>query len=132
VSLTLSKRGDYAVRAAVYLASAWDTTPLVMAGDISRAMHIPPSYAPQVMGYLLRAGVITVKNGRGGGYRLARRPSDVSLLEVVEAAEGDLTPRRCPLRGVPASSDRTALCTPGFRPVWTCSSGALRGPGWPM
>jgi Rrf2 family protein len=77
-------------------------------------MHIPPSYAPQVMGYLLRAGVITVKNGRGGGYRLARRPSDVTLLEVVEAAEGDLTSKRCPLRGVPCFVGSNCALHPGL------------------
>jgi len=51
-------------------------------------MALPASYTPQVLRLLAEAGLAEAKAGRGGGYRLARPPDQVALLEVVEAAEG--------------------------------------------
>ena len=43
--------------------------------------------------------------GRAGGYRLARDPTTISLLEVIEAVEGDSRRRSCVLRGGPCGLD---------------------------
>src|SRR6266511_3964312 len=50
---------------------------------------------------LADAGLAQAKAGRNGGYRLTRSPAEVSLLEVVEAAEGSFALERCILRGGP-------------------------------
>jgi Rrf2 family protein len=68
---------------------------------LATATGIPRSYVPQVMGALVRAGLVANRRGRLGGYRLSRTPSDISLLEVVEAAEGRAGLRTCVLRGGP-------------------------------
>jgi Rrf2 family protein len=95
----LSRRGDYAVRAMVILARPG--TEQLTAGAIAERTAIPASFVPQVMGTLVRAGLVANRRGRAGGYRLARPPSEVSLLAVIEAAEGDLLLRTCILRGGP-------------------------------
>jgi Rrf2 family protein len=64
-------------------------------------MGLPLSYTPQVLKLLAEAGVAEARAGRDGGYRLTRRPSAISLLEVVEAAEGAFVLDRCILRGGP-------------------------------
>jgi Rrf2 family protein len=102
VNLQLTRRGDYAVRAAIQLArTAANGDGYAKIREVSRAMDLPLSYTPQVLMLLARASLAEAKAGREGGYRLSRPASDITLLEVVEAAEGDLRPTRCTLRGGP-------------------------------
>jgi Rrf2 family protein len=95
----LSRRGDYAVRAMVVLARPGNGQ--LTAVGIAERTAIPASYVPQVMGTQVRAGLVANRRGRAGGYRLALPPSEVSLLAVIQAAEGDLLLRTCILRGGP-------------------------------
>ena len=99
MDLTLSKAGDHTVRAAIALAEAWDKGAYVTTEDVASQMDLPRSYTPQILGMLARAGLAESRAGRGGGYRLARSPARISMLEVVEAAEGQLGTSRCPLAG---------------------------------
>ena len=102
--LELTKRGDYAVRAMLALARA-DGTGLLSARRIAEAMDIPVRFLPQVLGDLGRAGLVEAAPGRAGGYRLARDAAAISLLEVIEAVEGDSRRRSCVLRGGPCGRD---------------------------
>jgi Rrf2 family protein len=107
--LELTKRGDYAVRAMLALARAAHpgTTPndLLSARRIAGAMAIPVRFLPQVLGDLQRAELVEASPGRSGGYRLARPATEISLLEVIEAVEGDTRRRTCVLRGGPCGVD---------------------------
>ncbi|MBM4408950.1 MAG: Rrf2 family transcriptional regulator, partial [Chloroflexi bacterium] len=51
------------------------------------------------------AGLVTARTGRLGGYRLARPATDISLLDVIEAVEGDARRQSCVLRGGPCGLD---------------------------
>ncbi len=95
--LQLTRRSDYAVRAVLALAEADRRLP---AAELARRMHIPPSFLPQIMSALVRKGVLRRSLGRHGGYVLARAPSAISLLEVIEATDGAPPPRTCVLRGL--------------------------------
>jgi Rrf2 family protein len=122
MDLTLTRRGDYAVRAALCLAGAHGQGAYVKIREVSAAMDLPVSYTPQVLKLLANAGLVEAKAGRDGGYRLTRRPQDVSLLEVVEAAEGPLVPERCILRGGPCRwEDACAV-----HPAWAAAVQACR------
>ena len=98
--LELTKRGDNAVRAMLALARE-PAGSLLSARRIAEAMDIPVRFLPQVLGDLSRAGLVEAETGRAGGYRLARAAADVSLLDVIEAVEGDSRRRVCVLRGGP-------------------------------
>jgi Rrf2 family protein len=95
--LTLTRRGDYAVRLALELArmDGRQTTGPELAG----LTGVPSAFLPQVIGDLVRAGIVANRRGRHGGYRLGRPPEDVSLLDVVEAVEGDGRRTTCVMRG---------------------------------
>jgi Rrf2 family protein len=56
---------------------------------------VPPAYLAKTLQALTRAGIIESGEGRRGGYRLARLPSEINLLEVVEAVEGGEPLFRC-------------------------------------
>jgi Rrf2 family iron-sulfur cluster assembly transcriptional regulator len=102
--LELTRRGDYAVRAMLALARQ-PSGDLVSVRRIAEGMDIPARFLPQVMGDLVRAGLVEAMTGRNGGYRLARPATDVSLLDVVDAVEGDSRRRTCVLRGGPCGLD---------------------------
>jgi Rrf2 family transcriptional regulator, iron-sulfur cluster assembly transcription factor len=94
--LQLTRRADYAIRTAICLGRVGSERRL-SGPVIAERMAIPPRFLPQIMQDLVRAGLVEAAIGRGGGYRLARQPGDVSLLEVIEAVEGDARRRTCVL-----------------------------------
>lgn len=122
MNLTLSRRGDYAVRAALHLTHTWDQDGYEKVREIAAEMDLPRSYTPQVLGLLVRAGLAEAKAGRDGGYRLSRAPEEISLLEIVEAAEDQLVPTVCTLRGGPCRWE--SVCA--VHPAWVAASEALR------
>lgn len=123
MDLTLSSRGDYVLRAAIYLARTWDGNGSYRKiREVADAMGLPPSYTPQLLGILAKAGMAEAKAGRVGGYRLARDPASITVLEVIEAAEGYLSTRRCPIRGGPCHWDD--VCA--LHPTWSKASEAIR------
>lgn len=104
--LDLTRRADYAIRAVLALARSTDDGPL-SARRIAAEQRIPPGFLPQVMRDLVRAGVVEGTTGRTGGYRLARAAGDVTLLDIVEAVEGDRRRRTCIMRGGPCGTSGT-------------------------
>jgi Rrf2 family protein len=100
--LELTKRADYAIRAVLALSRAIDGERL-SARRIAADERVPERFLPQVMGDLVRAGLVEGTVGRGGGYRLAKPSAEISLLDVVEAVEGDSRRRVCILRGGPCA-----------------------------
>jgi Rrf2 family protein len=96
--LELTHRGSYAIRAVLTLARA-DDGDVVSAGSIAREMDIPARFLPQILGDLSRAGIVEARLGRAGGYRLSRPASQISLLSVIEASEGDARRQTCVVTG---------------------------------
>jgi len=121
--LELTKRGDYAVRAMIALAS--DGEGLMSARTIAAEMAIPPRFLPQVMADLVRAGLVEGVTGRSGGYRLSAAPSETSLLRIVEAVEGTSRRETCVLRGGPCGRDGTCAVHGAFAGAEEAMIGAL-------
>ncbi len=92
-------RTDYAIRALIYLAAHPEDR--VKASEIAHEMEIAEPILRQVMGELQRANLVASRSGPHGGYRLARNPADVTLLEIIEAMEGPTSLHECALRGGP-------------------------------
>jgi Rrf2 family transcriptional regulator, iron-sulfur cluster assembly transcription factor len=121
VDLTLGKRADYTVRAVLDLARHHGVARRT-ARAIAEEMAIPPNYLPTLLAELVRAGLVVSVAGRSGGYALARPPEDITLLEVVEVAEGELRSTECVLRGGPCRwADACAVHEP-----WAAAQEALR------
>jgi Rrf2 family protein len=102
--LELTHRGSYAIRAVLTLARA-PKDEVVPARQIAKEMDIPVRFLPQVLGDLSRAGIVEARLGRAGGYRLSKPAAEVSLLDVIEAAEGDARRQTCVLSGKPCDGD---------------------------
>ncbi len=102
--LELTRRGDYAIRAVLVLGRSYGEE-VIPAPRLAALTGIPPRFVAQVMTDIVRAGIAETKVGRSGGYRLARDPTSISLLEVVEAAEGDPRRRLCVFNSSPCLRD---------------------------
>lgn len=100
--LELTKRADYAIRAVLALSRTPDGERL-SARHVAADQRVPERFLPQVMRDLVRAGLVEGTVGRSGGYRLAKPSAQISLLDVVEAVEGDSRRRVCILRGGPCA-----------------------------
>jgi len=104
VRLELSRQGDYAVRAMLALATDGEARWRSVT-SISAEMAIPARFLPRIMRVLSEAELVEARTGRSGGYRLTRPASEITLLDVLAAAEpGDEIPR-CVLRGIPCGTD---------------------------
>lgn len=102
--LDLTKRADYAIRAVLALARAGDGERLSVR-RVAAEQSVPEGFLPQIMRDLVRAGLVEGTVGRTGGYRLAKPSMEISLLDVVEAVEGDIRRRVCVLRSGPCAID---------------------------
>ncbi len=105
--LQLTRRGDYAIRAVIALAR--HAPDVVGAAQLADEMAIPRRFVAQVMTEVVRSGIAEARLGRSGGYRLRRSPSDISVLDVVAAVEGDIGRRVCVLRNAPCGIDGTCV-----------------------
>ncbi|MFQ5794101.1 MAG: RrF2 family transcriptional regulator [Candidatus Bipolaricaulia bacterium] len=103
--MTLTKRSDYGLRAALELAAHYDQGPL-SAHRIAKRSGLPEPFVKKLLQQLVVANVARSLRGRGGGYVLEKRPDEISLREVLEAFE-ELAPVSC-LRQIPSE---TAPCT---------------------
>ena len=95
MDLELTKRGDYALRSAICLGRAFSSGESRKLRQVSAEMAVPRTFVSQILGDLVRAGIAVSTLGAKGGYRLSRAPVDVTLLQIVEAAEGALGQTGC-------------------------------------
>src|SRR5215470_12118543 len=92
--MKLSLRGEYALRALLVLGLNYDR-PLVGIAEIARQQNIPKRFLEQILNDLKSAGAVQSRRGVAGGYRLARRPEQITLAGVVRHLEGALAPVSC-------------------------------------
>lgn len=81
----LSQTSRYALTAAIALAQRPDRW--VRAQDLALEIGIPANYLTKILHTMTRARLLRSQRGRQGGFRLARRPEAISLLEVVSLFE---------------------------------------------
>lgn len=91
----LSKRGEYGLRAMLYLARQSNAPLLVAAKQIAASENIPAKYLEQILLSLKNAGLLNSKAGLNGGYYLARPADSITLGQVVRTLDGPLAPVHC-------------------------------------
>ncbi|WP_458789163.1 RrF2 family transcriptional regulator [Adonisia turfae] len=104
----ISQTAEYALRALVHLAARAESGP-ARARDIAEAIQVPVGYLQKILRTLCKHGLLTASRGSSGGFDLARSVDNITVLDVLNAADGEL-PRikRCPL-GLPCHADLCPL-----------------------
>lgn len=67
----------------------------VSTAQLAEHFGLPSAYLAKQLALLVRAGVMTAATGPRGGFRLGRHPSEISMLDIVEAIDGTANPYQC-------------------------------------
>jgi Rrf2 family cysteine metabolism transcriptional repressor len=87
--ISITSKSPYAVAALAELGRAGGADPVPI-GELARRRAMPVQFLEQLFAVLRRAGVVSSQRGVKGGYRFARDPAQVTVLEVVELLDGPL------------------------------------------
>lgn len=105
--MKLSTRSRYGARATLEIARNWGKCH-TKRKDIAKRQQISESYLENILITLKDCGVLTTVRGARGGFSLTRAPSQINLLEIFQALEGDLAPVDC--TEVPEECSRSPDC----------------------
>src|SRR5215472_4103133 len=87
--ISITSKSPYAVAALAELGRMAGTDPVPI-GELARRRDVPVQFLEQLFAVLRRAGIVSSQRGVKGGYRFARQPSEITVLEIVELLDGPL------------------------------------------
>ena len=90
-----TQTSEYALRAVAWMAGGPEQ--VFTTGEIAEGTKVPSSYLSKVLQTLARAGIVRSQRGLGGGFSLARRPEELTVLEVIESVDPLPRIEHCPL-----------------------------------
>ena len=110
----ISTRGRYALRVMLDIAEH-SSDGYIPLKDIARRQEISKKYLETIIGKLVKEKLVEGSSGKGGGYRLCRKPDEYTAGEILEASEG-------PFISVSCLADKTNKCPRAFKcqtlPLW--------------
>jgi Rrf2 family protein len=112
LAVRVSAKADYAVRAAVELALAGDEA--VTADAVAQRQQIPVQFLQKIFHELQRARLVSSQRGPDGGHRLARRPDEITVADLMRAVEEPLAA----VRGEAPESLRYPASAKPLQEVW--------------
>ena len=106
--MIVSTKGRYALRVMVYfvLHGSQEYIPLK---QIAEEEGISQKYLESIMATLSKAGFVDAVHGKGGGYRLNRKPEEYTVGAILKLTEGSLAAVSCTAQG-PEACGRTSCC----------------------
>ena len=113
--MIVSTRGRYALRVMVDLAEN-EKTGYIPLKDISARQDISQKYLEAIMTILSKNGFVDGVHGKGGGYKLNRKPEEYKVGDILRLTEGTLAPVACLVKGAEPCA-KAEQCT--TLPMWT-------------
>ena len=111
--MKLSTKSRYALRAIIELDAMSEGKPIFVR-EIAKRQDISERYLENIFTQLRASGVLISIKGKNGGFKLAKDPKEINLLEIVTAVEGKLSIVEC--AGNPNSCAKSADCV--SRDIW--------------
>jgi Rrf2 family iron-sulfur cluster assembly transcriptional regulator len=102
MTVIFSKKCELALQAVLYL-TIKSKDDFHNAGDISKELQLPKEFVSKVLQKLTETGIVGSKKGKTGGFFLAKDPSEIRLIQIVEAIDGLEVFEKCVL-GFPGCS----------------------------
>lgn len=112
--MIVSTKGRYALRVMVSLAQQPEGS-FIPLKDLAEKEEISQKYLEAIMTILSKGKLVDAVHGKGGGYRLNRRPEEYTVGSILKLTEGNLTSVACTAEGAEACN-RLERCT--TRPMW--------------
>ena len=114
--MIVSTKGRYALRVMVGFAQRGGEEYIPLK-EIAEAEGISQKYLESIMTVLSKAGFVDAVHGKGGGYRLNRKPAEYTVGSILKLTEGGLSAVSCTSQGAAACA-RTECCQ--AKPMWDC------------
>ena len=114
--MRFTTKTEYGIVCMVYLARH-EADHFMTLKDIATHENYPAPYIEKILQALKKASLVVTHQGNQGGYRLARKPSQITLKEVIDALEGGTFEVFCEpdtREGIVC----THFCLCGIKPVW--------------
>lgn len=92
--MLVTSRGRYALRVMIDLAEHSNGEYVAMK-EVARRQDISLKYLERILPALVKAKMVEGVHGKGGGYRLTRKPKEYTVGEILRLTEGDLAPVGC-------------------------------------
>jgi len=92
--MMISTRGRYALRVMIDLAEHYDGSYISMKSVADR-QEVSLKYMEKILPLMVSAGLVEGVHGRGGGYKLTRKPEEYTINEILSVTEGNLAPVSC-------------------------------------
>ncbi|MGN0665704.1 MAG: RrF2 family transcriptional regulator [Huintestinicola sp.] len=105
--MCLTLETDYAVRIIGYLTAEKERA---YAKTISEQTGVSLRFALKILRKLVAAGLVRSFKGMQGGYELAKEPSEITLLDVIESIEGTYYINKCYEEEFPCSRNAKSFC----------------------
>ena len=112
--MIVSTKGRYALRVMVHFAQQGGEEYIPLK-EIAESEGISQKYLETIMATLSKAGFVDAVHGKGGGYRLNRKPEEYTIGSILKLTEGSLAAVSCTSQGAAACS-RTECCQ--AKPMW--------------
>jgi len=113
--MMISSKGRYALRLMTDLAQR-EGMGVVSLSEVAQRQEISAKYLEQIIGPLVRAGLVTSRRGKEGGYALGRPAEQISVADVLRLTEGTLSPVACQaLNHGPCQRSSACLTLPVWR-----------------
>ena len=112
--MIVSTKGRYALRVMLCLAQR-DGEEYVPLKEIAESESISQKYLESIMTILSKSNFVDAIRGKGGGYRLNRKPEDYTVGSILKLTEGSLNAVSCTAEG-PSACNCTYCCQ--TRPMW--------------
>ncbi|MBL8014555.1 MAG: Rrf2 family transcriptional regulator [Candidatus Omnitrophica bacterium] len=90
----ISSKTKYGLHALMHLSHKYNKGPVLIA-ELAREEKIPKKFLELILLDLKNHGILESKKGKGGGYQLARHPSEVNIGQVIRILDGPLAPVSC-------------------------------------
>jgi Rrf2 family iron-sulfur cluster assembly transcriptional regulator len=87
MTVLFSKKCEYGIQAVLYMA-AQNNGIIIPSDEISKKLKIPKEFISKILQSLTESGIIESKKGKAGGFKLAKHPSKIKLIDIVEAIDG--------------------------------------------
>ena len=112
--MIVSTRGRYALRMMIELAES-DNGGYIAMREVADRQGISLKYLEKILPVLVSHKLIEGVHGKGGGYRLTRKPEEYKIGEILRLTEGELAPAAC-LESGAAPCEYTMECR--TKPLW--------------
>ena len=90
----ISSKTKYGLHALMHLCEKYNQGSILIA-DLAREEGIPKKFLESILLNLKNHGILQSKKGKGGGYQLARNPSEIKVGQVIRILDGPLAPVSC-------------------------------------